>query len=77
MGYNWVNSIISGRNPPLCCTLTTLITMQGNQNIIEAKSHVLNKKKFSSCLISGSGIGEAKLENVPILFDINIILIAA
>ena len=28
-----VNSIISGRNPPLHCTLT-LITMQGHQNII-------------------------------------------
>ena len=35
--YHWVNSIISGRNPPLCCLYTyinrhagTLIAMQGH-----------------------------------------------
>ena len=28
--YHWVNSIISGRGPPLYCTLT-LIAMQGHQ----------------------------------------------
>ena len=28
----WVNSKISGRSPPLYCTLITLIAMQGHQH---------------------------------------------
>ena len=36
--YRWVNSIISGRSPPLYCTLT-LIAMQGHHKNSETKHH--------------------------------------
>ena len=38
--YHWVNSIISGRSPPLYCTLT-LITMQGHQKNSKDKTVVV------------------------------------
>ena len=38
--YHWVNSIISGRSPPLYCTLT-LIAMQGHQKNSKDKTVVV------------------------------------
>ena len=38
--YHWANSIISGRSPPLYCTLT-LIAMQGHQKNSKDKTVVV------------------------------------
>ena len=47
---DWVNSITSGRSPPLYCTLT-LIAMQGHQKNSEKNKTKQNKTKTSNMVV--------------------------
>ena len=59
-----INSMISGRNPPIYCTLTTLIAMQGHRTKIKCHVEVLSLQPMEQYIIT-STLFDDVLEHWP------------